>query len=76
MDVVAVQGVGAVEGGHHACGIKPGQAVDVPVLGLEEVATVAEFFDAYVDVFHEVGGEGFEGGVGVGGLNLRFEFFA
>ena len=68
MDVVAVQGVGAVEGGHHASGIEPGQVVDaLRVLGLEEVAAVPEFFDSNVDVFHEVGGEGFEGGVGVGG---------
>ena len=36
---------------------------------------VAEVLDAYVDVFHQVGGEGFEGGVGVGCLDLRFEFF-
>ena len=57
-------------------GSSPGRLSIVPVLGLEEVAAIPEVFDAYVDVFHQVGGEGFEGGVGVGGLNLRFEFFA
>ena len=46
MNIIAVEGIGSVEGGHHALRIEPRQAVDVPILGLEEVAAVAEVFDA------------------------------
>ena len=61
MNIVPIEGIGTVEGGHHARGIEPGQAVDVAIFGLEEVAAVAKFFDAEVDVFHEVGHKFLEG---------------
>ena len=61
MNIVPVEGIGTVEGGHHAFGVEPGQAVDMTVLGLEEVAAVAKVFDTEVDVFHEVGHKFLEG---------------
>ena len=54
MNIVPIEGIDTVEGGHHALGVEPGQAVDMAVLGLEEVAAVAKVFHAEVGVFHEV----------------------
>ena len=61
MNIVPVEGIGTVEGGHHPFGVETGQAVDMARLGLEEVAAVAKVFHAEVDVFHEVGHEFLEG---------------
>ena len=76
MDVVPVEGIGTVEGGHHAFGIEPGQAVHLPVLGLEQIAAVAQVFHAEANIFHEVGGEGLKRGVGIACLDLFPEHFA
>ena len=76
LDIVAVEGIGTVEGGHHAFGVEPGQAVELPILGLEQIAAVAEVFHAQAYIFHEVGGEGLEGGVGIACLDLFAEDFA
>ena len=61
MNIVPVEGIGTVEGGHHAFGVETGQAVDMAILGLEEVAAVAKVFHAEVDIFHEVGHKFLEG---------------
>ena len=76
LDVVPVEGIGSVEGGHHAFGVKAGQAVHMAILGLEEVAAVAQIFHAQADKFHEVGGEGLKLGVGIACLNLFAQYFA
>ena len=61
LDIVAVEGIGTVEGGHHAFGVETGQAVNMAVLRLEEVAAVAQVFHAEDDLFHEVGHKFLEG---------------
>ena len=61
MNIISVEGIGTIEGGHHPFGVEPGQAVDMAILGLEEVAAVAKVFHAEVDVFHEVGHKFLEG---------------
>ena len=35
MYIVSVEGIGTVEGGHHAFWVKAGQAVHLPILGLK-----------------------------------------
>ena len=35
LDIISVEGIGTVEGGHHAFGVEPGQTVELPILGLE-----------------------------------------
>jgi len=76
LNIVPVEGIGTVEGGHHAFGVEPGQAVHLPILGLEQIAAIAKVFDAQANIFHEVGGEGLKGGVGIGCLDLFTEHFA
>ena len=61
MNIVPVEGISTVEGGHHAFRVEPGQAVDMAILGLEEVASVAKVFHAEVDIFHQVGHKFLEG---------------
>ena len=76
MDIIAVERVGTVEGGHHSFGSKPGQAVDVSILRLEEIAAIAQILDAQADVFHEIDHKGFEGGIDVACLYLLSQCLA
>jgi hypothetical protein len=57
-------------------GIEPGQAIHLSVLRLKQISAVPQVFHAQANIFHEVGGEGLKGGVGIACLNLFPEHFA